>query len=696
MALWVLMNRTGRISAALWAFMLFSASPLFGIGTPEDQGEDIFNLGEITVTATTMRPIEAGQAVHVVTAEEIKKTNARSLDEVLVLLSDVNVKMGTDGVPRVEIRGFKARNILVLLDGVPINSAFDGQFDPSAIPVDSIAKVKVTTGANSVLYGQGALGGVIDITTKKGTPQISGTAALEVGDGSPYLARSSIAGTKGKFDFFVSGSAFKRDRFPLAKSFTGTVEESAGYRVNSDYTRNNALMTIGYTPHPDLHLGFTANYVQGGYGKPASAINNNFDPYAPPARFGRVDDFEGYTFQLTVDHTPTPSLSIRSRFYHDHMEQDNNQYDDETYSTFDNVIVPNSYHVRNTATKTGTSIQPRYEIGRAGTVTLGFSGEYDRWTDSGAVKPGGSPAGAQGGRGIGAGSPPYILYPVSDDYHLSVFSTAIEYDVALSKKVGFAAGLAYHWQVRNDMTLDDYSVSTSLYYDMFRDTRLKAAYMRNIHFPTLSQLYLRNTNNPNLLTETVYQYQLGLEQKLPWNSFFRINAFQSDIYDYIGLKENVTPQEGYAPYHVNFSHIMLQGFETSVETSFVKELRMKGAHTLNVSRDYSRDDRQEVQYVPKHKFVFTGRYDFPFGLTPFLSVVYVSESFVYSKQQYVTLMKAQMADYVVVNFKLSQKLFKDSVSVYIGADNLFNKDYEDTYGIPRPGRYVYGGFEYRF
>jgi outer membrane cobalamin receptor len=220
--------------------------------------------------------------------------------------------------------------------------------------------------------------------------------------------------------------------------------------------------------------------------------------------------------------------------------------------------------------------------------------------------------------------------------------------------------------------------------------------MRNIHFPTLSQLYLRNTNNPNLQTETVYQYQVGLEQKLPLKSFFKVNAFYSDIHDVIGLKENVTPQEGYAPYHVNFSHYEFYGFETSLETSAAKGLHMKGAYTLNASRDYSRDDRQEVQYVPKHKFVFKGRYDFPFGLTPFLSVVYVAESFVYSKQQYVTVMKAQMADYIVVNFKLSQKLFKDTLSIYAGADNLLNKDYEDTYGIPRPGRYVYGGFEYRF
>jgi outer membrane receptor protein involved in Fe transport len=133
-----------------------------------------------------------------------------------------------------------------------------------------------------------------------------------------------------------------------------------------------------------------------------------------------------------------------------------------------------------------------------------------------------------------------------------------------------------------------------------------------------------------------------------------------------------------------------------METSFMKQLRLKLGYTLNASRDLATPGHDEVQYVPRDKWVFTGSYDFTFGLPAFLSVVYVSDSVVYSKQQYVTVLKAYMADYVVANFKLGQKLFKDKVTVYVGVDNLFNKDYEDTYGIPRPGRYVYAGFDYRF
>jgi vitamin B12 transporter len=50
----------------------------------------------------------------------------------------------------------------------------------------------------------------------------------------------------------------------------------------------------------------------------------------------------------------------------------------------------------------------------------------------------------------------------------------------------------------------------------------------------------------------------------------------------------------------------------------------------------------------------------------------------------------------VSNIKISKRLFRDSFTVYIGVDNVLNKDYETTYGIPEPGRYVYVGAEYRF
>ncbi len=706
------MNCKCFLAVCIFTASLFAACQASAMGTPEDQGEDIFSLGEVVV-AGKADGIEAAETVHVITADEIKKSSARTLDEAINLLSDVNVQVGADGVPRVEIRGFRTRHVLLLLDGIPMNSSFDQQFDPSLIPVDNIAKIKVTAGASSVLYGSGGLGGVINIITKKGAKGLKGVAGFESGDGEPYFARASVSGGRGKIDFFASGSVFRRDKFPLAKDFTANIYEANGYRKNSDNTRDNAYFNMGYTPNDKLYIALTGNWVQGGYGKPASAINNAFDPYAPKAKFGRVDWYGAYSLQLASDYTPSPELNVRSSIYYNRIDQDNNQYDDDNYGnmilTVDghyvirpetggiigtNPSIPNSYLLRNTGITRGASIQPKYDLGKWGIVTLGFSGEWQTWIDSGLVKTGGNGGtggGAAGGHGVGGGSPPYDFFPVSDHFDLFVSSAAIEYSVSPVKDLGFAIGYAHNWQFRDEKDTDDYSVSVSTYYDLFKGTRLKAAFQRNVRFPSLSQLYLRDSNNPDLANEKVFHYELGLRQNLPWNTVFDIQGFRSDLYNVIVLDQSLTP-----PKNENFSLYRFHGFETSLATNFLPRLNLKAGYTLNISQDLSGVGRDEVQYVPENKFTFTGSYDFKSGLTPFISVIYVGESYVYSKQQIPLVSKEKMANYTVVNVKLNQKLYKNKLNLYIGADNLLNKNYEQSYGIPRPGRFIYGGIEYNF
>ncbi len=670
--------------------IMLSAAQVRAIGTPEEQGEDVFDLGEVVVSSSALDAMEAAETVHEISAAEIKRSGARTIDEALVLQSDVNIQVGNEAVPRVNIRGFRSRHVLLLLDGVPMNSSFDQQFDPSTIPTENIQQIKVTAGASSVLYGQGGLGGVVNIITKKGQEGLNGTLGYEYGDGQPYLGRATISGSRGKFDFFLSGSTFKRDHFPLAKNFDASTEEAEGYRKNSDSRRDNAFLHLGYTHSQDLYISMAANWVQGEYGKPASAIDNRFDPYAPPAKFGRVDWYGGHTFQLSADYSASKEFSLRSMVYYNRIDQDNNQYDNENYDTIDDIFVPNSYKLRNTGLNRGFSLQPRYDFAGFGVVTLGLSGEWDTWKDSGEVKTGGD-SGAQGGHGIGGGSPPYVLYPVSDNKDLRICSAAIEYSVNPVRDLGLAAGFASHWQLRDEENTDAYSVSASAYYDLFPGTRIKSAFMRNIRFPSLSQLYLRDSDNPDLKTEVVYHYQAGIEQRLPWKSMLRLEGFRSDAHDFIALNQNVTPAK-----NTNFSLYRFYGFETSMETGPVDGLKLKGSYTRLISRDLSDVGRDEVQYVPRDKLTLTAKHDFDFGLSCFVSYIYVANSYVYSKQRIATVLKATMADYELVNARLSQKVYKDKLLFYVGADNIFNVEYEQSYGIPRPGRFIFGGIEYRY
>ena len=184
----------------------------------EEEYRGSYNLEEIVVSAPGYG-VEATETVREVTKQDIENKGARNLDQSVNLVPGVDIMTGGDGTPRVNIRGFRSRHTLLLVDGIPYNSTFDGQFDPTLIPVENIDKIKVTAGSSSVLYGQGALAGVVNIITRRGQQGLHGMVAEEDGTAIRHYERFSLSGAKDKVDFFVSGSSFKTDGFVLSNDF---------------------------------------------------------------------------------------------------------------------------------------------------------------------------------------------------------------------------------------------------------------------------------------------------------------------------------------------------------------------------------------------------------------------------------------------------------------------------------------------
>src|SRR5690606_5333073 len=101
-----------------------------------------YPLGEVVISDS--RPAsELSAAVRVVSANEIAASGVHTLAEAIALLPGISVRTGGEGVPRLDLRGLRTRHLLVLLDGIPLNSTFDGQTDPSLIPAEDIALIKV-------------------------------------------------------------------------------------------------------------------------------------------------------------------------------------------------------------------------------------------------------------------------------------------------------------------------------------------------------------------------------------------------------------------------------------------------------------------------------------------------------------------------------------------------------------------------
>jgi vitamin B12 transporter len=642
---------------------LVSFSQLATAAQQPVEESNVYSLGEIVVSGKT-EGVQASETVYTVTSEDIQNKDARTLDQAISLLPGVNVRVGGEGVPRIDVRGFRTRHVLLLLNGIPLNSAVDGQFDPTIIPTENIAKIKMTTGSSSVLYGQGGLGAVINIVTKKGTEGFKGMISGETGDHEPYLGRASISGAKDKLNFFLSGSASKINDFPLSDDFTPTSEQGRGYRNNSDHERNNVFGNVGVSPNKDLNLGFSFSYSEGNYGKPSSVINDQFDIFANKPKYERIDNFQGITAQLAADYQVTDDFSIRGWAFYNQLDQQDNLYDNANFNSFNNN---GSFREQINSYIKGISVQPKYDLKKAGVVTLSLASERDTWKNNGVV--------------TGNTFDPNV------NQSYNIYSASIEYDVTPLENLGLVVGYGHYWQTRSNMNEDDYSVLAGAYYDLFKDTRLKASFKRDVRFPSLDDLFNLTQGNPNLAPEHSYTYQGGVEQKLPLDSVISITGFYT-------VAKNLIQNDQATSMNQNLAEVDFDGFELAAATKFVKKLLLRGSYTYLDSKDKSRAGRDQQQYTPQDKVTLEGKYDFDCGFSPYASLLYVGDQYFYTKNNVTPVQKLKLDDYVLVNVKLGQKLLDGKINLYVGVDNIFDKNYETSYGFPQPGRFIYGGIEF--
>ncbi|MBN1524964.1 MAG: TonB-dependent receptor [Spirochaetales bacterium] len=127
---------------------------------------------DIVVTATRIpeNTIEVPQFVTTITAEDIEASGKNDAAEIIAETAGISLSdQGPDGsLQNLMIRGAGSARVLVLLDGMPLNNSRDGQIDMSLIPSEIIDRIEIVQGGMSIMYGADAVGGVINIVTKKG------------------------------------------------------------------------------------------------------------------------------------------------------------------------------------------------------------------------------------------------------------------------------------------------------------------------------------------------------------------------------------------------------------------------------------------------------------------------------------------------------------------------------------------------
>ena len=191
------------------------------------QAEDAVSLnqsGELEVTVTANRREQQSRntlaPISVITRDEIENIQAQDIVDVLRLQNGVDIARngGAGNTTSVFLRGSNSKQVLVLIDGVRVSSATNGSFDWAGLPLDQVEKIEIVRGPRAALYGSDAIGGIIQVfTRKKSGSYVSatlgkyGTSGLNVG----------IAKNGEKTDFALNVATESSDGFSATNSRAG-------------------------------------------------------------------------------------------------------------------------------------------------------------------------------------------------------------------------------------------------------------------------------------------------------------------------------------------------------------------------------------------------------------------------------------------------------------------------------------------
>ncbi|MEW5692147.1 MAG: TonB-dependent receptor [Candidatus Hydrogenedentota bacterium] len=225
----------------LFIFCLtFIFHPTIVFSYNEDTKPEVYELEEIVVTATrTEKPVrESPASVTVITSDDISRINVKSVDQVVGLTPGVFNKRTKpqDIMPTINIRGLYGYNRnLILVDGVPV-------IDWRRIPItmEQIDRIEVVRGPYSVLYGDNAMGGVVNIITKIPEDKLKVHLSTGYESYNTRLLDGGLSGKKDRLGFFLSTRLRKIDGYinnfytVSATNAAGNVESVTGWIKTQD------------------------------------------------------------------------------------------------------------------------------------------------------------------------------------------------------------------------------------------------------------------------------------------------------------------------------------------------------------------------------------------------------------------------------------------------------------------------------
>ncbi|MFC4819271.1 TonB-dependent receptor plug domain-containing protein [Dokdonella ginsengisoli] len=300
---------------------------------PAADGAPVVPLGVVEVIGSAGDAMPPG--ADVLDIEDIRAQSRRNVAEALDLLPGVTRQnFGQRRDTLVNVRGFDSRQVTLYVDGVPVYVPYDGNLDLARLGVEDLSRIVVTKGLTSVLYGPNALGGSINLVSRRPQREFEGSVygGFDVdrsGDLPAYRLGGRVGTNQGSWYAQASASWQDADDFELPSGFPRSANQPDGRRANSGARDLDLSLKLGWTPNATDEYALNFYRVDDEKQTP---------PYAGhaagvSARYWRWPkwDKDGVYFLSRTRIGESADLGVR--LYYDSFQNELRSYDDATYTT---------------------------------------------------------------------------------------------------------------------------------------------------------------------------------------------------------------------------------------------------------------------------------------------------------------------------------------------------------------------------
>lgn len=481
-----------------------------------------------SIVVTPLRVAQAssqtGRQIDIITAGDIEESGAKDVAALIEKIPSVKISQygGLGSSKSVRMRGSTAGQVLVLIDGRPLNSPRDGEVDLSTIPTSSIERIEIMHGPGSSLYGSGAMGGTIHIITKK-PPKDKPETVLESSFGTyrTYTERLTHGATAGKFGYLISGEYL----------------DSEGHRGNSEYTSKASQTQFTYDIDDANVLRFTSGFYRGDIGTPG--LTSAFDA---DDRQRSVKKYGTMGWESSLDELTQFSVNA-------HRSYDRLEFMENTAGSIFDIALDKFIH---TTKVDGADAQVSRRFAERFMAITGFSYAGNR-NDSTATG--------------------------KHSYNVRAFFLENEFDCTDELRLTFGARMDDYSNFGSELSPD-----VGLLFKAAPSLRMRMRVGRSFRAPTFNDLYWPDqgwtVGNPNLKPERGTTGEAGVDVRLTDFMQASLNVYHSEYDDLINWEETAFV---WSPRNVGSAEI--SGIDTDLNFYFSERVTGGLGYSFTRARD---------------------------------------------------------------------------------------------------------------